>query len=52
VRAGILEANEEGVRHLTELGWTEVYRVPRMHRGEPLDWRPGRLWGQFNFAMG
>lgn len=52
VRAGVLGSNEAGVRRLTELGWTEVYRVVRMQRGDALAWRPERLWGQFNFAVG
>lgn len=52
VRAGLLEPNEAGLRRLAELGWREVYRVPRMRRGEPLDWRPDWIWGQFNFAVG
>ncbi len=52
VRAGLLEPNEAGLERLAELGWREVYRVPRMRRGAPLDWRPDRIWGQFNFALG
>ena len=52
VRAGLLDPNEAGLRRLVELGWREAFRVPRMRRGAPLDWRPDRIWGQFNFALG
>ena len=26
--------------------------LPRLVRGEPLDWRPDWIWGQLNHAMG
>jgi hypothetical protein len=52
VRAGLLAANREGLERLRTLGWSEGRKPPRLIRGEPLDWRPEWLWGQFNFAMG
>lgn len=52
VRCGILLENEAGSEALVAAGWTEAWRAPRLIRGEPLDWRPERLWGQFNHAMG
>jgi GNAT superfamily N-acetyltransferase len=52
VRAGLLAANGEGLDRLRTLGWSEGRKPPRLIRGEPLDWRPEWLWGQFNFAMG
>ena len=33
-------------------GWTEAWEGPRLIRGEPLDWHPEAIWGQFNHAMG
>ena len=27
-------------------------RAPRLIRGEPLDWQPEAIWGQFNHALG
>jgi GNAT superfamily N-acetyltransferase len=52
VRAGILLENEEGARALAKDGWTEAWRAPRLTRGEPLDWHPEHIWGQFNHALG
>jgi GNAT superfamily N-acetyltransferase len=52
VRAGILLENETGARELAEDGWTEAWRAPRLTRGEPLDWHPEHIWGQFNHALG
>jgi len=52
VRAGLLASNGEGLERLRRLGWTEGRTPPRLLRGEPLDWRPNWLWGQFNFALG
>jgi GNAT superfamily N-acetyltransferase len=52
VRAGILLENEAGARALTEDGWTEAWRAPRLARGDPLDWQPEHIWGQFNHALG
>jgi predicted N-acetyltransferase YhbS len=52
VRAGILEENEDGRRRLSEAGFAEQRRIVRMHRGEPLRWRPEAIWGQLGFALG
>jgi GNAT superfamily N-acetyltransferase len=52
VRAGILVENEAGAALLAADGWTDVWHAPRLIRGEPLDWRPERIWGQFNHALG
>ena len=52
VRAGILLENEAGAQALAEDGWTEAWRAPRLIRGEPLDWHPEHIWGQFNHALG
>jgi GNAT superfamily N-acetyltransferase len=52
VRVGILQDNEEGHARLTAAGWTPSWSAPRMIRGEMPIWHPGRIWGQFNHAMG
>lgn len=52
VRAGILAPNLAILERLAPLGWTEAWQAPRLIRGEPLDWRPASLWGQFNHALG
>jgi GNAT superfamily N-acetyltransferase len=52
VRAGILLQNEPGADALAADGWTEAWRAPRLVRGEPLDWQPDHIWGQFNHALG
>lgn len=52
VRAGILLENEVGAAALERDGWTEAWRAPRLLRGEPLDWQPEHVWGQFNHALG
>ncbi len=52
VRAGVLTGNEAALERLVELGWTEAWSAPRLVRGDPLDWHPGHLWGQFNHALG
>jgi predicted N-acetyltransferase YhbS len=52
VRAGILVENDAGLEHLARAGWAEVWRAPRLVRGDPLRWRPEAIWGQFNHAMG
>jgi GNAT superfamily N-acetyltransferase len=52
VRAGLVDRNEAGLARLTGDGWSEAWRAPRMHRGDPVDWHPGSIWGQFNFALG
>lgn len=52
VRAGVLDRNEHGLARLEAAGWTEAWRAPRLERGDPLDWDPGAIWGQFNHALG
>jgi GNAT superfamily N-acetyltransferase len=52
VRCGILLENTAGSDALAAEGWTEAWRAPRLIRGEPLDWQPDHIWGQFNHAMG
>jgi predicted N-acetyltransferase YhbS len=52
VRAGLLQENEAGLAHLTETGWTEAWRAPRLVRGDPVAWQPEAIWGQFSFALG
>ncbi len=52
VRAGTMLSNAAGLAMLAADGWTEAWRAPRLHRGEPLAWQPTALWGQFNHALG
>jgi ribosomal protein S18 acetylase RimI-like enzyme len=52
VRAGTLADNVAGLAALAAHGWTEAWRAPRLVRGEPLDWDPSAIWGQFNHALG
>ena len=52
VRAGLLAENAGGLALLAAHGWTEAWRAPRLIRGEPLDWQPTHIWGQFNHALG
>ena len=52
VRAGVLDPNAAGIDRLLAAGWTEAWDAPRMRRGDPLDWRPEGIWGQFNHAVG
>ena len=52
VRAGVVDLNSDGIERLRRAGWTEAWRAVRMIRGEPLVWQPGRIWGQFNHALG
>ena len=52
VRCGILLENGAGAAALEADGWTEAWRAPRLVRGEPLDWQPEHIWGQFNHALG
>ncbi len=52
VRAGILLDNDAGAAALAADGWTEAWRAPRLIRGDPLDWHPEHIWGQFNHALG
>jgi GNAT superfamily N-acetyltransferase len=50
--AGVLASNEAGRARLRAAGWTEEPGGVRMIRGEPLDWHPEAIWGQFNGALG
>ncbi len=52
VRAGVVEVNGVGIARLEADGWTEAWRAPRLELGEPLDWDPVAIWGQFNHALG
>jgi hypothetical protein len=52
VRAGLLIENIAGLERLEAAGWTESWGAPRLIRGEPLDWHPETIWGQFNHALG
>lgn len=52
VRAGVLDENVQGLARLHDAGWTEAWRAPRLERGDPLDWDPKAIWGQFNHALG
>ncbi len=52
VRAGLLMENAAGMDRLARDGWTEVWRAPRLVRGDPQHWAPDAIWGQFNHAMG
>ena len=48
----VLEQNVPGRRLLLDAGWQETWRGVRMIRGEPLDWHPDAIYGQFNFGLG
>lgn len=50
--AGVLASNEAGRARLRAAGWQEELGGVRMIRGEPLDWHPNAIWGQFNGALG
>ena len=52
VAAGLPGSNEAGRMRLLAAGWSEAPGAVRMIRGEPLDWRPSSIWGQFNGALG
>lgn len=52
VRVGLVEENAAGLAHLEAAGLLPIWSAPRLIRGEPLNWRPDRIWGQFNHAMG
>ena len=52
VRAGVPIENRAGIRRLETLGWKRSWNAPRMIRGEPLDWHPQQIWGQFAMALG
>jgi predicted N-acetyltransferase YhbS len=52
VTIGIFEDNVAGRARLREAGWTERPGGPRLIRGEPLDWQPDWIYGQFTGAIG
>jgi GNAT superfamily N-acetyltransferase len=52
VRVGLVEANAAGLAALEAAALTPIWSAPRLVRGEPLDWHPDWIWGQFNHAMG
>lgn len=52
VRVGLVEDNAAGLAALDAAGLVPIWSAPRLIRGEPLDWHPDRIWGQFNHALG
>jgi GNAT superfamily N-acetyltransferase len=50
--AGVLASNVAGREALRAAGWQEELGGMRMTRGEPLDWHPEAIFGQFNGALG
>jgi GNAT superfamily N-acetyltransferase len=50
--AGVLASNAGGRERLRAAGWREELGGVRMIRGEPLDWHPNTIFGQFNGALG
>jgi GNAT superfamily N-acetyltransferase len=50
--AGLVGRNRVGRERLRADGWLEEDSGVRMIRGEPLDWHPDAIWGQFNGALG
>lgn len=52
VRVGLVEENAAGLVALDAAGLRPIWSAPRLIRGEPLEWKPDRIWGQFNHAMG
>jgi GNAT superfamily N-acetyltransferase len=50
--AGLVGRNRVGRERLRAAGWHEEDSGVRMIRGEPLDWHPDAIWGQFNGALG
>jgi GNAT superfamily N-acetyltransferase len=50
--AGLVGCNTVGRERLRAAGWHEEDSGVRMIRGEPLDWHPEAIWGQFNGALG
>ena len=52
VRVGLVEENVTGLAALEAAGLTPIWSAPRLLRGDPVDWRPDWIWGQFNHAMG
>jgi predicted N-acetyltransferase YhbS len=52
VVTGLLASNAVGIERFAAASWTEIRRVARMERGDPLPWRPDRIFGQLNYALG
>jgi predicted N-acetyltransferase YhbS len=52
VRTGLVDVNVAGLDRLGQDGWTEIRRIVRMERGEPIAWHPEAIWGQWGFAVG
>ncbi len=52
VRAGIPHEHAAAWRELTARGWVETWQAPRLLIGPSVQWRPERIWGQINSAMG
>jgi hypothetical protein len=52
VRVGLVEENAAGLAALEAARLTPIWSAPRLVRGEPLEWHPDWIWGQFNHAMG
>ena len=52
VRSGVVMTNEAGMERLSTAGWTPSWKAPRLERGDPLDWDPNAIWGQFSHATG
>jgi GNAT superfamily N-acetyltransferase len=50
--AGVLASNAAGRDRLRSAGWDEELGGIRKIRGEPLDWHPEAIFGQFNGAIG
>ena len=52
IRAGLVVENTAGLERLLATGWTDSWGAPRLIRGDPLNWQPESIWGQFNHALG
>jgi predicted N-acetyltransferase YhbS len=52
IRAGLVVENAAGLERLLATGWTDSWGAPRLIRGDPLQWQPEAIWGQFNHALG
>jgi hypothetical protein len=52
VHLGLLDENAAGLALFEEHGYRRRWAAPRLVRGDPLEWRPSWIWGQFNLALG
>ncbi len=52
IRAGLFVENAAGLERLLATGWIDSWGAPRLIRGDPLQWQPEAIWGQFNHALG